>query len=93
MADRYLSEEAVIRALEAIPEGSWKHIRFTKAIRELPAADVKPVVHGEWTNHRTVEHDGEYYCSNCGFELETFVEGLFYIYCPNCGADMREAEQ
>lgn len=44
MAERYLSESSVIQSLEAIPEGSWKHIRFTKAIRDLPAADVVEVV-------------------------------------------------
>ena len=57
-------------------------------LKDFPAADVREVAHGEWTDHRTIEHDGEFYCSNCGFELESFVEGIFYNYCPNCGALM-----
>lgn len=44
---------------------------------------------GEWINKRTIKHDGEFYCSNCDFELESFIQGAFYNFCPNCGADMR----
>lgn len=28
-------------------------------------------------------------CSECGFSLEDWIQGAFYNYCPNCGADMR----
>jgi len=43
---------------------------------------------GEWINKRTIKHDGEFYCSNCDFELESFIQGVFYNFCPNCGAQM-----
>ena len=43
---------------------------------------------GEWINHRTIKHDGEYYCSNCDFELESNTEKLVFNFCPNCGARM-----
>ena len=33
-------------------------------------------------------------CSECAavFDVPTFVFGLNYNYCPNCGADMRGVE-
>ena len=58
-------------------------------IYDMPTADVRENVKGEWTDHRTWEHDGEFYCSNCGFVLDSYIQGAFYNYCPHCGADMR----
>lgn len=54
-----------------------------------PSADVVEVKHGEWINKRTMVHDGEFYCSACDFVLDTFMQAVFYNFCPNCGADMR----
>lgn len=51
-----------------------------------PAA---PVVHANWTSHRTVEHDGEWYCSACGYEPTVF-EGM--PFCAKCGARMDGGE-
>lgn len=46
---------------------------------------------GEWINHRTIMHDGEYYCSNCDEVAEWLEGGSQFLskYCPNCGAKMR----
>jgi len=49
-------------------------------IKNIPAADVRPVVRGHWI-------DGT--CSNCGFFTDV-VMSRFFSYCPNCGADIRE---
>ena len=40
---------------------------------------------GRWTTHRTKEHDGEWYCDQCGYEPTVFEATP---YCPNCGAMM-----
>ena len=50
---------------------------------------------GEWINHRTIMHDGEYYCSNCDEGAEWLDGGSQFLsnYCPNCGADMRGEEE
>ena len=40
---------------------------------------------GEWIKHE----DDACECSVCGLGLESFVEGIFYNFCPFCGADMR----
>lgn len=51
--------------------------------------DAVPVKHGQWTTARTLEHDGEWYCSVCGYEPIVFENTP---YCPKCGADMRGNE-
>lgn len=56
-----------------------------QSISDIPAADVVPVVHGQWNADET--------CSLCG---EKSTEGLdatkwnYWLpnYCPNCGAKM-----
>ncbi len=59
-------------------------------IRNIPAADVRPVVRGKW-KHKP-GHDGEWLCGVCNHDLE-FIDGRTMgmpNFCPNCGADMRE---
>ena len=64
---------------------------ITEQLEKIPAADVRPVVRGEWTDHRTNEHDGEWYCTACGKEITIYM-GVDrkdrYAFCPNCGAKM-----
>lgn len=62
-------------------------------ILSLPAADVAPVVHGEWLR---VDDDWNslttIQCPICSeewcFETDDDVSLLNYKYCPNCGAKM-----
>lgn len=52
----------------------------------FPAADVAPVVHGEW-----ITIDGISRCSECGYipAYDSAIDDLFYSpFCPNCGAKM-----
>ena len=44
---------------------------------------------GRWTTERTMEHDGEWYCSVCGYEPIVYEATN---YCPNCGARMEARE-
>lgn len=68
------------------------------AIKELPAVDVAPVVHGRWIEREDPMLDTYYTCSACNedFYIEQTgdpVKDLFtYTYCPNCGAKMDEKE-
>lgn len=53
----------------------------------VPAADVAPVVHGEWINLGV--------CSNCGKNIYDGIDADIWSryeppYCPNCGAKMKE---
>ncbi len=61
-----------------------------KEIDAIPAADVRPVVHGKWI----MNDDSKTVCSLCG-NVVAFVSHPdkrwdFGYFCPNCGADMRE---
>lgn len=62
--------------------------------KEIPAADVAPVVHARWITCNRHEHypSGEEYeedyCSACGKR-----GSLEYDYCPHCGAIMDGGER
>lgn len=61
-------------------------------IRKLPAADVAPVVHGEWIRPHWKNSDYCCDCSKCGGEAmhreyQWNKKGIYPI-CPNCGAKM-----
>lgn len=55
---------------------------------ELCKDEYAPVVHGEW-----IKSDDGTICSNCGFALEDWIQGIFYNFCPICGARMRKGER
>ena len=52
---------------------------LVKMISERPAADVEPVVRGEWEEDGAITR-----CSVCG-EHKEFPH---WTHCPNCGAHM-----
>lgn len=53
----------------------------------VPAADVRPVVHGKWY-HDGSDWKNRFICDQCGYKW--FFEAEEANYCPNCGADMKE---
>lgn len=65
--------------------------RFKVMVRDAPAVEAKPVVHGEWIDTQPDYHPGcgnnAHVCSVCGDYYTTEPEDLFF--CPRCGADMR----
>ena len=66
--------------------------RMKQWFEHIPAADVRPVVRGEWKKSYA-DHESFgvrpffRYCSEC-HESTVYT----YNFCPNCGADMREVE-
>lgn len=66
-----------------IEEGMAGQKLTGKAIAKLK--QYAPIVHSRWTTHRTMMHDGEWYCEHCDYEPTVF-EGT--KYCPACGALM-----
>ena len=46
---------------------------------------------GKWITTRTWEHDGDPYCSNCGFE-QPYMRFEKFKFCPSCGAKMEVSE-
>lgn len=49
-----------------------------KIIKQAPAIDAAPVVHGQWIWHEDVSL---YECSACHCQFD-----YYHTYCPNCGA-------
>ena len=54
-------------------------------IRDAPTIEPERKV-GKWIRTRTVVHDGELYCDQCGQEHPE--QKLIWNYCPNCGSRM-----
>ena len=98
----YISRKAAIGKLmmkqEKTPKGTIANFYniviklCIEVIERIPTADVRENVHGEWEKmdmHRGME---QYKCSEC--EAECYVPECMgepmYLFCPNCGADMRE---
>ena len=92
MAGDYISRAAALTALQDSDLFNTTE-RQLRAIRELPAADVAEVVHGEWlradddwNSLTTIQCS---LCSEeCCFETDDDVSLLNYKYCPNFGAKM-----
>lgn len=82
----YIEREAV---LEIVKRTSGYYAIAFFEIRQLPAADVASVVHGEWLRvSDDDQYEGEYYCSVCNAE-EFFPENApFAPFCWHCGAKM-----
>ena len=88
----YIDREKVIRAFSDFVWNTCNGLRWNDAVaivKDMPAEDVKPVLHGEWIEHgecnqRQVYEVWYYECSRCGG-----VSGIAFDYCPNCGSDMR----
>ena len=88
----YIEREKIWPALNA---ACVPYNRATKkAIKSIPAADVRPVVHGHWIGTKEAEDMGdimkEFTCSVCGCCEWDCTESESFNFCPNCGADMRE---
>lgn len=81
---RMLSLEPGSRAylIAELQYGDRKHIR--KMVEDISAADVRPVVHGEWEVIRDPYGKIEGWICKCGSESRIKSD-----FCPYCGADMR----
>lgn len=92
---RAAANEACREAVRRYPNSFYNGIEAARdAIRKLPAADVRPVVRGEYIGEADGYADGElvydmWSCSVCGCRYEDWDEKPTYNFCPNCGADMR----
>ena len=92
----YIDREATVESLNALKpflrdKGQVQLLRrVMNHISKIPAADVKPVVHGRWVLIERTIGMKTYRCSECkdeDFWNTRFVFG-YENYCPNCGARM-----
>lgn len=89
MADYIRRDDALFALRKAERGGSMTALtRLERAyaeIREMPAADVAEVVHGQWVTHyRSGTPVAEGYVSTCC----DMWNNRRSDYCPNCGAKM-----
>ena len=64
-------------------------IAYKGQLESIPAADVVPVVHGEWKPHedKQVAFGLTFECSCCD-SIVLVNDALEFGYCPYCGAKM-----
>ena len=91
MADEYIRRSDALKGVELFQCG-WAEIEAVQSdyIERLPAADVAPVVHGEWYLLDDCANAG-LYCSVCSRRVhreEFSYKKLRSKYCPHCGAKM-----
>lgn len=85
----YIDREA---AEDAAGEAHLKGLNPLCELRDVPAADVAPVVHGRWDDsgrYTFPSGNTAVRCTNCGCAL---TESEYHLnnwnYCPVCGAKM-----
>ena len=82
----YIERDA---AIESLPV-AWDSA--INALRNMPSADVVPVVHGRWEAKGYVCGESEFECSVCHkTEWRTSI-GRFR-WCPFCGAKIDEVSE
>ena len=76
----YIERSAAIRAL-TLHDCDSADAKIV--IRDIPAADVAPVVHGRWV----IDRKNHCYCSHCGM-VRNIKTQIGWKYCPICNAKM-----
>ena len=87
MPDEYISREKTLALLKSLGSRDYRRekgtiqdaIKMISSSAYTPAADVAPVVHGQWI----YGDDGVYICGKCGN-----AESSDSFYCRYCGARM-----
>lgn len=93
--DEYIKRAVAVKAVlrERKPTNSVAQNRMLSIIQRdlltMPAADVAPVVHGQWEQVKKWATKAKYRCSVCGREIMSAVKVNIekYPYC-HCGAKM-----
>lgn len=95
----YITKAQALSAMRKATNCTWDDIWNTEyELKSVPAADVAPVVHGEWIG---TWGDGyangfivyeEFECSRCGCVHHADGEPM-WDYCPQCGARMDGEEE
>ena len=97
--DEYIKRKAALALVKPdAPEDEKAAVTIATAkklirsiIQRAPAADVAPVVHGRWIEHKKYIFGTMYDCSVCGSRI--LNNGHSWNYCPNCGAKMDEVNE
>ena len=65
---------------------------FYMMLKEVPTADVQPVVHGYWKYDKSTRYKE---CSICGKKPKIIgtIQYKEFKFCPSCGAIMDEGDE
>lgn len=85
--DEYVNREVAMRAVLGEPTDAHYPGWYAAILMELPAADVAPVVHGQWMHEETEGGFHIWRCSRCGRGMNDNPGGVD-LYCYHCGAKM-----
>lgn len=91
---RYIDADALKETMMQIANNSsMKKYIIDTYIDTAPTADVKPIVYGEWIEHKWAEETeysliSNYECSIC----HTWENKKSY-FCPCCGSNMRKESE
>ena len=92
----YIEKQVVLDAVLGEPPDAHYPSWYAERIKALTAADVVPVVHGEWVHPHWKNSNYCYDCSACGNEAMhceyRWSDKKIYPICPNCGARMDGGE-
>lgn len=86
----YLKRETLLERAEY--DNNYRLIVPAEVIKDCPAADVAPIVHGWWIGAPLCGND-DCECSECGNWCNIHVNlcgEAIQKYCPYCGAKMDE---
>lgn len=91
----YIDREKALKLLESAQAWGWSNNTLYDEMKDLPSADVSPVVHGKWDEipnqyMSVVGKDGSYHgnVTSCSVCHEINPNAYKTNYCPNCGAKM-----
>lgn len=86
----YVEREAALEITNRVSDRMLS-VSLGRKVMNLPAADVAPVVHGRWIYEpETMYTKSGFRCSVCRVPLWCSPDvPQAFLYCPNCGADMR----
>ena len=93
---KYIEVETAIENAISQMRVSKSEVCMRERLLNMPAADVRPVVRGEWIWKKSCE----VVCSKCndlmaivGNTEDLITVKSYHNFCPNCGADMRERKE
>lgn len=97
----YIEREKALKLIESAETWGWSNNTLYDEMKNLPAADVAPVVYGKWEVHEVDCFTKFATCTACGEYATDIPEEIheqgFNITahkpvltrcCPNCGAKM-----
>lgn len=91
----YIEREGLMHELGPYKENNFSQEMSTilQIVAGRPAADVAPVVHGQWVNRSEPDPDNNVTTTcSCCFHTDTHAVGMEVPFCWFCGAKMDKEE-